>query len=329
MKKIKYLLLILCTMFLGMINVSAEETDFSDVTIDIKYTETGVTEENRTNAYLVFSGITLDEAMEYRVVFTKDTYSVVDSFTEKPELSSILYKDGGIIRETGYASASERFGDVYVTIYERENSITPYKKVSDTILVERPEELKLTKRIQGFLFENETSLFLWSINNINTERNVNYKIGKVTDNNILKNIKNNQYSGLESLLSYAKNDNNPIKSAKTEFKTKESLYSQSDVTEGTYYYVYFSLDTEEGKYYPVEDVDLYYAKKLDDEKVWLYDYLDSNFKWNLEEETIIEETPVENPKTGIQDYYALIGSIIVLASGIIIYVYKNRKFRKI
>ena len=328
MKKIKFLLVISIWLLLNVTKVNAS-TDFSDVTIDIKYHGTVVTEENRANAYLVFSGITLDEDMEYRVVFTKDTDSVVDSFSDKPELSSILYKDGGIIRETEYASASERFGDVYVTIYERENSNTPYEKVSDTILVERPEELKLTKRIQAYLFENETGLFLWSINNINTVRNVNYKIGKVTDNNILKNIKNNQYSGLESLLSYAKNDNNPIKSAKTEFKTKESLYSQSDVTEGTYYYVYFSLDTEEGKYYPVEDVDLYYAKKLDDEKVWLYDYLDSNFKWNLEEETIVEETPVENPKTGIQDYYALIGSIIVLASGIIIYVYKNRKFRKI
>ena len=66
MKKIKFLLVISIWLLLNVTKVNAS-TDFSDVTIDIKYHGTVVTEENRANAYLVFSGITLDEDMEYRV----------------------------------------------------------------------------------------------------------------------------------------------------------------------------------------------------------------------------------------------------------------------
>ncbi|MBE6153634.1 MAG: hypothetical protein E7166_05370 [Firmicutes bacterium] len=285
MKKIKYLLMALFIMFLGFTNVYAAETDFSNATLTVE----GLTDESHTTAYISVSNVVLDSEIDYKAVFTK-TANVVNSFTNAPDLSPSIYTENGTIKISSYTSAAERYGDVYVTFYEKEKTTGNYTKVSNPILVKRPEELKITKRIHTGLYEDSSILIFNSINNLATTKTANYKIGKVTDNNIFKNVKNGNYSGLESLLTYAKNDNNAVKTGAVELKsTAPSLYAQNDLQDGSYYYVYFDLDTENGKYYPVEDVNLYQAKTTSNGKIWLYDYLSSEFEWNIDEDSSLTE----------------------------------------
>ena len=56
------------------------------------------------------------------------------------------------------------------------------------------------------------------------------------------------------------------------------------------------LEDENGKYYPVEDVSLYQAIVVDNSINSLYDYLNSKFTWNLDEEgQEPEPTPTPTP----------------------------------
>lgn len=335
LKKIKYLLLILCTMFLGIINVSAEEL-FSD--FDVFYTE----DNSHSKVSLKFNNPSFVEGKTYYFLYSESELEIdstidLNDLIDNYDHNNYATFDSSNATVNGLESVFEKnktsfdFYILEMQEYTLENG-TQLKVVSDTITVDRATHLNqysLNNRITMYFDDSHIAPYFYEVKSVNTDRNLVYKIGKVTDNSILKSIKNKESNAFDKLLSYAKNDNSGITgNIKTsDYQNTISLSDSITINDGVYYYGYYYTDDE---YYPVYDIDLLqgYVSPTSDEKL-LYSVKQYNFKWNLEEETIVEETPVENPKTGIQDYYALIGSIIVLASGIIIYVYKDRKFRKI
>lgn len=291
MKKLKYLLLTFVLLITGIINVRAE-ADLSNIKLSVVRPES-IDSFTNSNTYIYIENGTFDETKNYRALVTStnkdipDTYELGGDFPgEDTDLRSLKLEDETIIKNAAipsraYLPIAEKTGDVYVTIYESTTG-AEYKKVSDTILVKRLDYLPLTKRIKAHLFQDHSSIYVYEL--YNTERNINYKIGKVTDKTLLNSLKAGNASSLERLLTYAKNDQNPVKTGVANFGMDQtSIFEQKNISEGNYYYVYFEVEDENGTYYSIEDVNLYQALRDVDGLLWLTSMDDAQFKWYLEE----------------------------------------------
>mgnify|MGYP004616976131 CR=1 FL=1 len=117
-------------------------------------------------------------------------------------------------------------------------------------------------------------------------RNFTLKIGKITDNEILIKIKNNDYAGITDLLSYAKNNaavytKQLTTTSEAYFRSKEALFDGRNLLENkAYYFIYVEFDDENGKYYPIEGVTLgqaYLSTLSDSWNLWAY--TSDKFQW--------------------------------------------------
>ena len=286
-----------CTICKAKIENNSTEPDTKGWTdtskTSIKLTDSTI--GNNQSFKLSVEGITTNKDSQYYLYLTNGN--------NKPTLSvdsSNFIKDGYYTSEdaTSFQSYSksltgkgeailEQNGDVYAWIVEsklnndnkREN-----KFILESYKVERPALLSLGKRVTVYFSNDETSTFNWNINAVNNEsRKLKVKIGIMNDNSILKAIKNNESGALEKLLTYSKSAqatyNGTLKMGKT-----EPIVNEIGITNGQYYYAYFELDDENGKYYPIEDVMLYQGK-VDSTGKWLYNYVDKNFKWNITDDS--------------------------------------------
>lgn len=179
-------------------------------------------------------------------------------------------------------------------------------------------------------------------------RKFKLKIGKVTDNAILKKIQNNDYSGITALLEYAKNDKAVYEANLT--TTSENYYSSEQalfdgvklLQDDAYYYIYVEFDDENGKYYPIEGITLGQAWIADSKKYWdLWAYTEDNFEWNNlsssyteeEKEPVKEEVKDDTiakdelPDTGVK--MVVIISIFTLAGAVVFFKIKNNKYKGI
>lgn len=118
------------------------------------------------------------------------------------------------------------------------------------------------------------------------KRKFNIKIGKITDSDILNKIKNNDYSGITKLLTYAKNNSSIYNQTLTTtsqayFRSDTALFDGRKLLEHkAYYYIYVNFDSENGKYRPVEAVTLGQAWHSSSSTSWdLWAYTSENFKW--------------------------------------------------
>ena len=308
MKKIKNIILTLILMFTVVGVVKAEDLINQD-TIKIKVE--GLDEFDQQSAYLRIYDAGFNSEKSYVATFTKDKQSVKEEISndEDHTVVSDLPIDEQTIKNAGFTSSdylsyAEKYGDVYVTFYVSNSEKTGYfKKISEPILVEKPENLKLSRRFTVFPWEDSTSLYYNNLGSILTNRTVNYKLGKVTNTTILNKIKNNDYSGLEDLLILAKNDQNSISTGKMDLDSSiPSLFAQTDLIEDAYYYIYLELDDENGKYYELEDVSLYQCLNSK-EGLWLANMDNESFKWQ-DTRTLWERYVEQYKSTEIMKSYA-------------------------
>lgn len=179
-------------------------------------------------------------------------------------------------------------GDIYVWIYEEqtnlENTTKEHKSIVSGIKLERLETNKVGEKIHCYLFDTNTTTFLYEPGE--SERKVNVKIGTITDNTILKAIKNGEKDGLEKLLAYGKN-------AKSIYSTTVSvgvaggpaIAKKLNLVNNQYYYAYLTVENADGTWYPVEDIGLYQANVNEKYNIKnLTRYGDKNFTWELSEE---------------------------------------------
>lgn len=290
----------------GEETVTPTFTDFSNATFSITrddvqffFNTTGATlkQEERRVYYLFLtngdeepvikyldSGTFDDSGLGKTCVFLRKNKDDMTSF-----IRSRLEKSGDI-----YATILEYDGEGYMNAGLDANKKDFYKTVVTKKKVARPATLPLTQRLTGYFFEDYTTLFDWEIGG-NSDKKCNIKIGRVTDNNVLRAIKNGDKNCLSNLLSYAKNADAVYQ---TKFKLDSSLKQESvigkfSMVDKAYYFIYFSVDTENGKYYGVEDVMLYQGHWNESVR-FLSNYLDKDFTWNIEDEGNSNPTPANN-----------------------------------
>lgn len=339
-------------------------TDFSNAKYELLFD---------TNTDLKITGTKPNEHNSYYYIITENN--------AKPTISKDQYGalDTSVVTEAKYlnVNAKENYiyaynldeyvelnQDLYLWIIEEVKLDAMYindngdyiqystKFVAEGVKLTRPELPKLNSILNSFSLSGEN-------NNENTEestsinfrfptavenRKFTIKIGKITDNNILQKIKNNDYSGITSLLTYAKNNNTPIYTANLEttqkacYRSDKALFDGISLLDsGAYYYIYVQFDDENGKYYPIECVSLGQAYISSSNKFWdLWAYTDNNFEWNNLSGTSTETEKKEDNTiaTGKLPYAGskmliIVSSILIIAILSVIYYKKYNWFKDI
>lgn len=295
---------------------------------------------NNQSVKICIEGITTNKDSQYYLYLTngnnKPTLSVSDTnFINKGYYTS---QDATRFQNFSQSLTSEgeqileKNGDIYAWIVEsklnsdnkREN-----KFILESYKVERPALLKLGERFSVYFLKEETSVFNHNINGVsNKERKLKVKIGTISDNSILKAIKNNESGNLEKLLTYSKSAKSTY-TGTLPMNESTSIVDKIGVVDGQYYYAYFELDDENGKYYPIEDVMLYQGKVDSSTKV-LLNYKDAQYKWNITDDST--STPTDTtitpdkklPQTG--EKIAIIGTIGIAVVVAVVLGIKAKKY---
>lgn len=319
-----------------------------------------------TDVDLKITGITPKEESYYYYIITSDNTKPTLSFTSYGALDTDVVTDANYLSvntEENYIYARnldkyvELNQDLYLWVIEGiklesyyATGESTYISYSTKFVVEgekltRPELPQLNLILKSFSIwggENsanteEYSSIYFRFPTAVENRKFKIKIGKVTDNTILQKIQNNDYSGITSLLTYAKN-NNAIYTAdltttrEGHFSTDKALFDGlSLLNNKAYYYIYVEFDDENDKYYPIEGVTLGQAWISSSNKYWdLWAYTSENFEWNNLSSTPVETEKKEEtdnttaagklPQTGVE-----LGIILVIITllGISVFVYRK------
>lgn len=319
-----------------------------------------------TDVDLKITGITPKEESYYYYIITSDNTKPTLSFTSYGALDTDVVTDANYLSvntEENYIYARnldkyvELNQDLYLWVIEGiklesyyATGESTYISYSTKFVVEgekltRPELPQLNLILKSFSIwggENsanteEYSSIYFRFPTAVENRKFKIKIGKVTDNTILQKIQNNDYSGITSLLTYAKN-NNAIYTAdltttrEGHFSADKALFDGlSLLNNKAYYYIYVEFDDENDKYYPIEGVTLGQAWISSSNKYWdLWAYTSENFEWNNLSSTPVETEKKEEtdntiaagklPQTGVE-----LGMILVIITllGISVFVYRK------
>lgn len=276
-------------------------------------------------------------------------YVFISNSSEKPEFGStiqemnsnatfILYsKSDGIIPSSVATKVIDTNGNsIYIWIIESKiSNESEYKEVLSAKKVEKPALKKIGTRLQAFFFSNRTSTFLHEPYTYSNARKINIKIGKVTDNKLLRSIKNQEANSLDNLMSYAKTSNH-IYTGTINLGDSDTITNKFSLVNGEYYYVYMEMDNENGKYRKIEDISLYQGwcdAVIGDN---LFDYLSSEFKWNIKEEpvappteNIVDNTTINKPIPNAGKTSIIMISICIISVIGVIYLVQYKKYEGI
>lgn len=300
-------------------------TSTSDIIRNFDLKIDGVKNINKnSNYYLYFTnGKTKPTVITYDSNLIKSGYYQNFTSTEMSSSYSKSLSDESIL---------EKNGDIYAWIVESKldsNNKRENKFILEGYKVERPALLGLGKRLEVYVDKNDSSVFNHNPNGVyNKDRTLKVKIGIMGNNSILKAIKNNESGALEKLLTYSKSAKSTYTGTLSMGKSN-SILDKLGVVDGQYYYAYFELDDENGKYYPVEDVMLYQGK-IDSGGKYFLNYSSPQFTWNLTDNST--STPTDTtitpdkklPQTG--EKIAIIGTIGIAVVVAVVLGIKAKKY---
>ena len=321
-------------------------SDFSKAECKLEY----AAEDDFHNVDLIVSNAEYIEGHLYYYFFTSGNQEPADYLDKLSDDTMIHYGVGGSenykIRAEKYVELNQ---DLYLWILEEQGSgdQKEYKFVIEGEKLERPEYLKYHKLFSyTFLAEDSDQLVFNVPWGKDTQRKINLKIGKVTDIELLKKIKNNTDEGIKSLLEYSKTAKS-IYDKQLNSTAYGSLqdYGYSTLSGGekiqlslendAYYFIYAELDDENGKYYPVEGITLGRANVSSIGSYWSIFFLGKdNFTWDIKEDSSIPTTTKDTtvatmklPNTGIAIIATVIATILVVNAGL--GIYKYNKYREV
>lgn len=304
-----------------------EWTDFSNAKFEL------IKDENN-NAKLQITNVTAKDGHSY-YIFINSNGSQPDVSSDKNKLE-LDYKSEKGIFETYYDSIAtyiEVNQDLYVSILEEKDYKTK-KVVLYGKKIERYAEPKYSDAFRAtFMSYDDTQLVTNFTHAKENNRNIQIKVGKITDTSILKKIKNKESSGFADLLTFAKtnkgiyNENlaarkdydNIAYMAGKSYNNGNSAINLSGLQDGEYYFLYIEAYDDNGKYISQEAVTLAQAQTYNDGSWFLHFYGKDEFKWadfGEAEGGDSTQAPVQLPNTGIGKYIAIISilSVVVIAS---------------
>ncbi|MBP3255338.1 MAG: Ig-like domain-containing protein [Clostridia bacterium] len=323
-------------------------TDFSSAKYELKKFGT-------SQASIEISGVTPKEDHNYYYMVSNNSNMPTASATE---LSANYWKleynsEKGIFVCKDYneiAKFVELNQDVYISILEQtENSEEKYVTYGNK-LTKYSEPKYSDGFFATFMSNKATQIVTTFTHNSNANRNIEIKVGKITDYSILKKIKNQDSSGFADLLKYAKSNSgiyDQTTSASQDVYTisyntadGKSVIDLSKIDDGSYYFLYVKADDENGKYINQEAVTFALSKAYPTltEGSWsLMFYGAEDFKWadfvdaaedgkDGGKDDGKKEADKEIPQTGTNEMIlvAIFGGLTISAVGAFIGYRKNR-----
>lgn len=359
--KIRNLLMITIVLLIGILAVNnyvyAEDTTGEETTEEFKWTDTSkaeITLEKELGRYVnvKISNIEKNNDSEYRFIIT-NTNKMPELDKEKFESFECLnyYRDKKILVGdcTAYVELNQ---DLYLWVCEsgviKDSLKNECKYIIEGKKLERiPDSMNVFSNT--FLSYNSTQIVFnipWAKD---TTRKINVKIGKITDENILKNIKNNTNDAWNQLLSYAKQSkaiynekltSDPKENAISSYNGNSKIDLSGLIEDKCYYFLYTQFDDENEKYYPVEGLTFALSEVYNNlpEKPWyMFFYGQDKFQWILNEgtgevpegkkEDPTTATITKLPNTGVG--IAMLSAISVITVIAIIFKFKCKKYRGI
>ena len=342
MTKARYLLItisaILILFFTSTIVNAANityNTEYFDATNTAVYVN-GL-DNNLEDGYGYYIYISQDNKIDANTIISNASMAKLDVLKYDTESKKFYIK---ISTNTG---SFEKTGDYYAYIVKgRMGYKNTFSLVDGPTKLERPESLPNGKRIKVSFNQDSTSYFInqyaYYTKLYGTDRKVEFYLGKIEDPTILKKLSNTEADAHDILYAYAKNNNNYLYSGSFDTGTTSVLNYNlfKDYTgfkNGEYYFVYYKLDDENGKYVEMDDVQAY--------TVTNQGFLDRFITYTAkEEEKTTEEVPSEKtdktdetvasgklPQTGLT---IGLSTVLIIVIGLAISVYfKYNKLKDI
>ena len=276
--------------------------------------------------------------------------------TFSTSLEQLTYDENKKVLYSNYIEKYLELGsDQYVYVYEHylnENYELVEKIVLDKVKLEKPEQKKYTDAFYATIISNNgtncmTQILFNTPWSDSTVRKVHIKIGKISDDTILKNIYNKNSNAFEELLKYAKEttgfydktlDSNSTGAAGGIKLTGNGLFDESNIQNEDYYFLYAVVEDENGKYVKTEGVTFARASKsvYNPDIFQLAFYGSEDFSWktfiseNTQNNTTKDDTVAPDaklPQTGMSYVVSVLIAGIVICSTITYIRYK--KYRDI
>ena len=288
----------------------SQRTNFSNAKFELK-------KDGVSDAIIEVSGVQpLSNHSYYLFIQPNNTKPTYNSSNQIPLIYDTESKK--FIAKTNVDKYVELNQNLYAFVYEMA-SFSENDFVTDGIKLERYAEPKYNEAFFATHLTNSTDQIVTKFTHSSyNSRKLTIKLGKITDTNILRKIKNNDVSGMADLMNYAKsasasvnetitvNNNYSLEYATTNGTKKVTF---SNLADKEYYYLYVTVDTENGKYIPQEAVTLAISSKYENGSWYMFFYGENDFKWtDLGSTTTTTETKGETkdnstanstlPKTG-------------------------------
>lgn len=291
-------------------------------------------DDSYINVPLVVEGLPTGKTYKY-FVDTNATASYNTNSSELEATESGTYKS--VCDEKDLIQLNS---DLYIHVF---NTDTENTKVAD-IKIEKPTFNNLNYFTSSSHSSKNLSQFIFAIpyrlNNTDMTRTIHFKIGRVTDSEILRAIKNSESEGFAKLKTYAKNDGSPLydkNQTATMFNgyaTDGEIIPGTSLADGAYYYLYAELDDENGKYIPLESVTLAKADVYPTQDYSWFLFFYGSDKFNLDDledpdstdDSTDPESPPVLPDTGEK---ALAIALIGLTAVVSVVLFKKNKGLKI
>ena len=314
------------------VDQNGEWTDFTNAKFELKKVGTSSCNLEISNV------IPKSNSLYYLLITSNADKPKITSDTEKKKISLTYDSDNKKFYSHELEEYVELNQDLYASVIEenKDKEVVIYGKK-----INRYSEPKYNDAFFATFMTNKKDQIITKFTySGKADRNVQIKIGRVTDLSIIKKIKNEDNSGFESLLSLAKS-NDGIFNKNVEIKkdsksdvsydankdsNEEDLIKLDNLQDGAYYFLYVKVDDENGKYITQEAVTL--AQGQTYPGGWsMFFYGDNNLKWPDYENTTQEDDSTakgELPQTGVQA--TVIISLIVIFTGVGVFSY--RQYRK-
>lgn len=314
------------------VDQNGEWTDFTNAKFELKKVGTSSCNLEISNV------IPKSNSLYYLLITSNADKPKITSDTEKKKISLTYDSDNKKFYSHELEEYVELNQDLYASVIEenKDKEVVIYGKK-----INRYSEPKYNDAFFATFMTNKKDQIITKFTySGKADRNVQIKIGRVTDLSIIKKIKNKDNSGFESLLSLAKSNDgifNKNVEIKKDSKSDVSYDANKDSNEadlikldnlqdGAYYFLYVKVDDENGKYITQEAVTL--AQGQTYPGGWsMFFYGDNNLKWPDYENTKQEDDSTakgELPQTGVQA--TVIISLIVIFTGVGVFSY--RQYRK-
>ena len=221
-------------------------------------------------------------------------------------------------------------GKNYIYIIEKSKDGNTTNVVVKANEMEYPSLPTLGQRLDIWLYDSKKTEISNTIN-FNPDRKIIYKIGKITSNDILKSFKNDSSNAaFNNLLKYAKNAKYLKTGTITTSGENYNLVKDLKLDNQGYYFVYMSVDNENGKYNELEDVAIYQASTISGENILTHFAFSSiNIdERNSSNTTNKDYTTAKSSKLPYTGENTIIGISIITVLGILGWLYHKNKFYK-